>query len=103
MVVHAPAPLSGSPRITQGREKLLSGAGCFGVRCDIGISENMRGVRIMRTRWAPTALVLALLAGAAVAQDPVPNGPVERKALDDLLQKTLKKVINDGANLYNGG
>ena len=54
-------------------------------------------------RWGLPVLILclpALAASAARAPDESP-APADAKALDALVHKTLREVINEGADLYN--
>src|SRR5713101_546742 len=63
----------------------------------------------MRTKlgWRSTALAACLLgftsAGAGNAADVPGATPLDRKALDEQIYKTLREVINKGADLYNSG
>lgn len=48
------------------------------------------------------AVVLAVAAGGAEVNKAA-NGPLDRAALDATIHKTLREIINQGADLYNGG
>jgi hypothetical protein len=49
------------------------------------------------------AVVLGLASRVGAADEKAPSGSVERKALDEGVYKTLRDIINRGADLYNTG
>src|SRR6516225_998303 len=58
--------------------------------------------------WRSMALTIILLGfmwpGALIAAPDQPGAPpLERKTLDEQVYKTLREVINRGADLYNSG
>jgi hemoglobin len=68
----------------------------------------MRQVRWWNAALLGTILVLASTAGRSQDEkkgngDKTMAAPLERKALDETVFKTLREVINQGADLYNSG
>src|SRR5262245_10607219 len=59
----------------------------------------------MRRWWTVPVLAGCLLAapGGARAQEKAAPPDLERKQIDNIVYKTLRTVINQGADLYNSG
>lgn len=56
------------------------------------------------SQWSLALAAVLCLAATTPAQEKAdPSTPLDRKALDDHVYKTLRDVINHGADLYNSG